>query len=143
MTPLPINKTCAKEAAKKMALPLAEREKRAIKKEQKRLTEIYAEVEEKKRNLVIGLIENAAFARVKLQSLAADIQEFGWTEMFSQSEKQEPYSRRRPEADLYNTLLANYLKYIKQLNDLLPKSAEGVQVQTDGFDEFVNERLKI
>ncbi len=126
-----------------MALPLAEREKRAIKKEQKRLTEIYAEVEEKKRNLVIGLIENAAFARVKLQSLAADIQEFGWTEMFSQSEKQEPYSRRRPEADLYNTLLANYLKYIKQLNDLLPKSAEGVQVQTDGFDEFVNERLKI
>ena len=35
-----------------MALPLAEKEKRAIKKEQKRLTEIYAEVEEKKRNLV-------------------------------------------------------------------------------------------
>ena len=126
-----------------MALSSEDKEKRAIKKEQKRLTEIYAEVEEKKRNLVIGLIENAAFARVKLQSLAADIQENGWTEMFSQSEKQEPYSRRRPEADLYNTLLANYLKYIKQLNDLLPKPAEGLQVQTDGFDEFVNERLKI
>ena len=54
-----------------MALSSEDKEKRAIKKEQKRLTEIYAEVEEKKRNLVIGLIENAAFARVKLQSLAA------------------------------------------------------------------------
>lgn len=126
-----------------MALVSDEKEKRAIKKEQKRLIEIYAEIEEKKRNLVIGLIENAAFSRIKLQSLAADIHENGWTEMFSQSEKQEPYSRRRPEADLYNTLLANYLKYIKQLNDLLPKSNEGVHVQTDGFDEFVNERMKI
>ncbi len=126
-----------------MAITPEKKEKNAIKREQKRLTEIYADIEIKKRNLVVGLIENAAFARVKLQSLAADIQENGWTEMFSQSEKQEPYSRRRPEADLYNTLLANYLKYIKQLNDLLPKPTEGVQLQSDGFDEFISERERM
>lgn len=126
-----------------MAVNPDKKEKNAIKREQRRLTEIYSDIEEKKRNLVVGLIENAAFSRVKLQSLAADIQENGWTEMFSQSEKQEPYSRRRPEADLYNTLLANYLKYIKQLNDLLPKSAEGVTAQNDGFEEFISERDKM
>ena len=126
-----------------MALTQEQKEKKAIKKELKRLTEIYADIELKKRSLVVGLIENAAFSRVKLQALAEDIQENGWVEMFSQSEKQEPYSRRRPEADLYNTLLANYLKYIKQLNDLLPKTAEGVQVQSDGFDAFVSERERM
>lgn len=126
-----------------MALTPEQKEKKAIKKELKRLTEIYADIEQKKRSLVVGLIENAAFARVKLQALAEDIQENGWVEMFSQSDKQEPYPRRRPEADLYNTLLANYLKYIKQLNDLLPKTAEGVQVPSDGFDAFVSERERM
>lgn len=38
-------------------------------------------------------------------------------------------------------MLGNYLKYIKQLNDMLPKDVEIPKtVATDGFDEFVARR---
>ena len=95
---------------------------------------------EKRKDLAEGLIENAAFTRIRLKELQADIAIYGLTELFSQSENQEPYSRKRPEADLYNTMLGNYLKYIKQLNDMLPKDVDAKEITTDGFDIFVDGR---
>ena len=115
-----------------------QREQRAIKREIKRLTEIYKDIEVKRKDLAVGLIENAAFTRFRLKELQQDIAIYGLTELFSQSETQEPYSRKRPEADLYNTMLGNYLKYIKQLNDMLPKVTETKTATTDGFDDFVD-----
>ena len=118
-----------------------EEKEKEIKKEIRRLTKTYKDIPVKRRDLIPGLIENAAFARLKLIELQYDIQIYGMTELFSQSENQEPYSRKRPEADLYNTLLGNYLKYIKQLNDMLPKDIESPKtVVIDGFDEFVDSR---
>lgn len=116
-----------------------QKEQRAIKREIKRLTEIYKDIEVKRKDLAVGLIENAAFTRIRLKELQQDIAIYGLTELFSQSENQEPYSRKRPEADLYNTMLGNYLKYIKQLNDMLPKTPE-VKTVSDGFDSFVDGR---
>lgn len=114
---------------------------RAIKKEIKRLTKTYKDIPVKRKDLVPGLIENAAFSRIKLQELQEDIAKNGLTEMFSQSESQEPYTRKRPQADLYNTLLGNYLKYIKQLNDMLPKDLEVPKTaNVDSFDAFVESR---
>lgn len=40
-------------------------------------------------------------------------------------------------------MLGNYLKYIKQLNDMLPKVAEAKIATTDGFDDFVEGRDKL
>lgn len=126
---------------KETALTPEEMLQRAIKKEVKRLTKTYKDVPIKRKDLVPGLIENAAFSRIKLQELQEDIAKNGLTELFSQSESQEPYTRKRPQADLYNTLLGNYLKYIKQLNDMLPKDLETPKTaNVDVFDTFVESR---
>lgn len=108
------------------------------KKEIKRLTELLEEVVDNKKSLVEGLIERAAFMRAKLEELEIDLNEHGFTELFSQSESQDPYERVRPQANQYHTLNKNYQSIMKQLTDLLPKGPprEG----DDGFDAFVNNR---
>lgn len=123
-----------------MTLTDEQKRKRRITTEKKRLQKIYKDLDSKRQDLAVGLIENAAYTRVKIQDLTVFLDENGLTEMFSQSDKQEPYSRKRPEADLYNTMSNNYLKYIKQLNDLLPKDTPKPDIRSDGFDVFVDER---
>lgn len=138
-------KRCYREMPKKRLTD----EEKAKKKEQKlirnevaRLSEIYINIDEKKRKSSEGLIENAAYTRIKLQSLKAFIDENGFTEMFSQSENQTPYARTRPEAEMFNKLLGHYLKYIKELNDLLPKPLSKSETMPDGFETFVEDRDK-
>lgn len=92
-----------------------------IKKEEKRLNSIFRDVEENKKKTVEGLIKRAAFMRASLEDFEADLDENGFVEMFQQGEKQEPYERKRPTADLYNTMNTSYQKIIKQLTDLLPE----------------------
>ena len=87
-----------------------------------------------------GLIENIAFQRIELKALRDFLSVNGWTELFSQSEKQEPYSRIRPEADIFTKTLSLYAKNIKTLNEMSPKPLENLRVQSDGFDEFVEGR---
>lgn len=122
---------------------LTKKKQREIKKEIKRLEEVYKDIDVKRKDLLPGLIENAAFTRITLKYLAEDVKENGTTEMFSQSENQTPYSRRRPEADLYNTMTGNYLKFIKQLDDMLPKAVEKPTEKIDFLDDFVNSRDEI
>lgn len=122
---------------------LTKKKQREIKKEIKRLEEVYKDIDVKRKDLLPGLIENAAFTRITLKYLAEDLKENGTTEMFSQSENQTPYSRRRPEADLYNTMIGNYLKFIKQLDDMLPKAVEKPTEKIDFLDDFVNSRDEI
>ncbi|MEE0005928.1 MAG: hypothetical protein U0J35_04615 [Ruminococcus sp.] len=122
---------------------LTKKKQREIKKEIKRLEEVYRDIDIKRKDLLPGLIENAAFTRITLKYLAEDLKENGTTEMFSQSENQTPYSRRRPEADLYNTMTGNYLKFIKQLDDMLPKAVEKPTEKIDFLDDFVNSRDEI
>lgn len=109
-----------------------------ITKEQNRLTKIYKRIEEKKKQTAAGLIQRAAFMRVTLEDFEIDLDENGFVEMFQQGVNQEPYERKRPVADLYNTMNINYQKIIKQLTDLLPK--EESKPEDDGFDSFVGGR---
>lgn len=113
-----------------------------IKTELKRLTKIYENISEIDKKCIEGLLENAAFMRVTLQDLAFDLRENGLTEKFSQSDKQVPYDRARPNADLYNKINVNYQKIIKQLTDLLPKK-DASKVENDDFNDFVAGREKI
>ena len=119
---------------------LLDKEKR-IKAEKTRLTKIFKDVDQKKQKVVYGLIERAAFMRVQLEDLEADINLNGFTEWFAQGVNQEPYQRKRPNADQYNVMSASYAKVVKQLTDLLPKDVSGSI--DDGFDGFVNGRGEI
>lgn len=112
--------------------------KELIAKETARLTRLFSKIDPKKKNAVKGLIERAAFMRVHLAEMETDLDQNGFTEWFSQGD-QEPYQRRRPMADLYNTTNSNYQKIIKQLTDLLPKDVPKQETK-DGFDDFVNGR---
>ncbi|MDU4787661.1 MAG: hypothetical protein E6X82_04080 [Clostridium sp.] len=115
-----------------------EKDKR-IKKEENRLKKIYKNIEDKKKDTAIGLIQRLAYLRVTLEDFEKDLDENGFTELFQQGEKQSPYERKRPVADLYNTMNTAYQKGIKQLTDLLPKEIK-VADEDDGFEDFVNSK---
>ena len=107
--------------------------------EKNRLNRIYKNLDGPKKAVAAGLIERAAFMRVELEDLEADLSANGWTEPFSQG-NQEPYDRARPSGQTYNTLNANYQKIIKQLDSMLPKVESTRKPDDDGFDDFVNGR---
>ena len=90
-----------------------------IKKEKNRLNRIYKNLPEQRKNLVQGLITEAARLKISLDILWEDIQKNGDVELFSQSKDAEPYERERPAARLYNTRNKQYQQIIKQLDDLI------------------------
>jgi hypothetical protein len=116
-----------------------ERVEAEIKAEEVRLRRIFARIDKKRKAVTDGLIKRAAFMRVALNELEIDITVHGLTEWFSQGD-QEPYKRRRPEAEIYNSMNTSYQKIIKQLTDLLPKDDDAAKKKGDGFDEFVSDR---
>lgn len=63
-----------------------------------------------------------------------DISENGDVEMFSQSEKQDPYERERPIAKLFNSRDLSYQRIMKQLTDLVPPETDGGGNSDDGSD---------
>jgi len=113
------------------------KEKR-ITKEEERLRYIYRDVEEDNKSIIQGLINRAAYMLITLEDWENDIDNNGYIEMFTQSEKTAPYERERPVIRLYNTMNKNYQSIIKQLTDLVPKKVE--KPESDGFDDFAAER---
>lgn len=110
-----------------------------VKTELKRLSQHYDSLSDARRSVADGLIARAAFMRIEMEDLEKDLDENGWTELFSQG-KQEPYDRARPQGQLYNALNANYQKVIKQLDSMLPKEEPKTSETDDGFDDFVSGR---
>jgi len=106
-----------------------------IKKERNRLRRQFSSIRPNKKRVVEGLIDRAAFLRVSLEELELDLNTNGYTEWFKQG-NQDPYLRRRPQADLHISFTSNYQKAIKALTDLLPKNDLPEKENTDGFDEF-------
>ena len=102
---------------REMAKPITEQS------EIKRLTDIYKGLPQNQFAVAHGLIVQAARLRVRLDRLWAEIQKNGEVEMFSQSERTEPYERERPAARLFTATDKNYQSIIKQLNELTPPSA--------------------
>lgn len=105
--------------------------------EKNRLNRIYKDISKENKSIIEGLINRAAFMRITLDDMEQDLDENGFVEPFSQSEKLEPYERERPVARLYNTMNKNYQSIIKQLSDLLPK--EKVVEKDDGFEYFIRQ----
>lgn len=115
---------------------------KAVSDEEKRLKRQFNGIDKKAKAVVLGLIENASFMRVQLRILKDDLSENGVTESFKQSESQKPYDRKRPQAELYNSMNTNYQKIIKQLTDLLPKEERKTakENEKDEFFSFANSR---
>lgn len=117
------------------------------KREKARLTRIYCKeagdrrLNAERKAKLDGLIDRAAFLLVTIEELEKDIEENGYTEMFSQGD-QQPYTRKRPAADILNSYNTTYLKCVKQIEDMLPKDA-GKKEKDDGFCDFVNGRDEI
>jgi hypothetical protein len=109
-----------------------------ISKEKRRLNLIYKNVPKENKGIIEGLIQRAAYMRITLEWMEVELDEKGYVEMFTQSEKTEPYERERPIARLYNTMNKNYQSIIKQLSDLVPK--QEVKIKDDNFDNFINGR---
>lgn len=113
------------------------KDKRIISEEQ-RLRGIYVDVDDDNKAIIDGLIQRAAFMRITLEDWEKDIDENGYYEMFTQSERTPPYERERPVIRLYNTMNKNYQSIIRQLSDLVPKYEP--EQKSDGFDEFIARR---
>ena len=111
-----------------------------IQKEIRRLNRIYKNIPKNEKAVIEGLIRRAAYMRVTLEEMEEDLNTNGYTEMFTQSEKVEPYERERPVARLYNTLNKNYQTIMKQLAEFVEKEPFPAKTESDGFDDFVNGR---
>ena len=92
-----------------------------ISREERLLKRRYKEMPKDAQAMYSGLIRRAAYMRVTLEDYEAYLDENGSVEMFSQSEKLEPYERERPVARLYNSMNKNYQSIMKLLNDALPE----------------------
>lgn len=112
-----------------------------VKREEKRLLKVLADADPTKKNVVQGLVQRAAHLRITLDELAEDLDANGYTEMFQQGRDNPPYARKRPHADLYVSMNAQYQKAIKQLLDLLPKKETAKRTADgDDFEDFINGR---
>lgn len=106
--------------------------------EKRRLNRIFATIEETKKDIVVGLIERAAFMRIQLEDLENDLNEHGWTERFKQAERCAEFERARPAGQSYISLNGNYQKIIKQLIDIMPEDAN--KDAAEELMKFINMR---
>lgn len=111
---------------------------RLIKSDESGLKRMFTNLDPKKQQLAYRLCAKAAYIKVSLDELQEDIDKNGYYEKFSQGKDQEPYDRRRPVVDTFNSLTTNYQRYMKQLAEMIPKQV--VAEKGDGFEEFVNGR---
>ena len=104
-----------------------------IKKETNRLKKLYKDLDKNKNQLVLKLIENAAFMSITLENLKEEIKNNGVKEFYMNGKGQFGY-KESVESKNYNVTIKNYMNVIKQLNDMLP---EQKQInEDDEFDKF-------
>lgn len=96
-----------------------------IRAEQKRLTEIFENIDEDKKRTVEKLIENAAFQSVLLEEMILVIKRDGFVEEYQNGENQKGY-KKSATSEMYDKTLNTYSKIIKQLCDLLPEGEKNM-----------------
>lgn len=113
--------------------------KRLVANEIKRLTDIFKELDTKKRRTVKGLIEESAFMKATLAELKEIIQSEGVVNEMEQGS----YSiiREHPALKSYNTTIQRYTTVTEKLLGLLPKDAPKPDDDLSEFNAFLNERV--
>ncbi|HYF94430.1 MAG TPA: hypothetical protein VD969_19600 [Symbiobacteriaceae bacterium] len=116
-----------------------------IKREVSRLRRILKKVPEVRQQLAIGLVERAAFLRVELEDLEADINKNGTTEVYQPSEDSPPITRIRAAAQQYDKLVKSYTTVCRQIDDLVPqggKPGEKVTAPSDALQNLIQSRAE-
>ena len=91
----------------------------------------------KTKKSVSSLVDEAAFMSASLYELRQIINEKGYTEDYQNGENQKG-TKKCSEVEIYIQLSKNYMSIIKQLTDLLPRSAP--VSEKDQLEEFANAR---
>lgn len=90
-----------------------------IKKEKKRLFNIFAGLEPNKLDTCQALIDRAAFITISLQDLEEQLNETGWVETYQNGENQSGL-KKAAAADVHISLTKNLNAIVKQLLELVP-----------------------
>lgn len=99
----------------------SEKQRKAkIKKEKKRLEEIFKNIETNRSKIVESLIADAAFQRVTLEETREIINRDGVIEVYQNGANQKGI-KKSSAVEVYDKMVNTYSKIIKQLCDLLPE----------------------
>lgn len=99
----------------------SEKQRKAkIKKEKKRLEEIFKNIETNRSKMVESLIADAAFQRVTLEETREIINRDGVIEVYQNGANQKGI-KKSSAVEVYDKMVNTYSKIIKQLCDLLPE----------------------
>lgn len=116
---------------------LKKKKLKRIKTEQRRLQKSFANIDPEVLKTVKSLIENAAFMVITLSDLQDEINFSGCVSTYQNGENQWG-TKKSPEVEVYNTMIKNHMSVMKQLTDLIPKSAP--KEDDDGYEDFINAR---
>lgn len=94
--------------------------KSKIKKEQKRLEEIFKNIDTSKKKIVEKLIEDAAFMGVTLEETRQIIARDGVIETYQNGENQKGV-KKSSAVEVYDKMVNTYSRVVKQLCDLIPE----------------------
>lgn len=109
-----------------------DREKK-IRSEFNRIKKIYKDMDKEKVKVLEGLLHDAAFMKISLESIRDDLVKNGFTENFENGSQR--FERERPNVKIYTTLVQRYSNVMKQLIDLMPEDVK--EDEKDGFFEFI------
>jgi predicted mannosyl-3-phosphoglycerate phosphatase (HAD superfamily) len=86
-----------------------------------KLWKLFENIDKNKKDLVHDVISNASFIIITLQDLQKQINEQGVVIEYQNGANQWG-QKQSPQIEVYNKLMANYLKIMKQLVELIPES---------------------
>jgi hypothetical protein len=120
-----------------MAKLSTKKQNELIETEREKLSGIFEDISEDKKEVAARLIDRVAFMTITLQILEDDIKKKGPTYLFENG-KQVMYVEN-PSQKSYNTMINRYTASCGKLFDLLGNNDNGEQ-DDDGFESFVNKR---
>lgn len=126
-----------REAKYDSASEYLERQER-IRKEIRRLKRQFTKIDTKKKNLVDGVIGDAAFLWVTMQELQEKINRDG-TEVEYKNGENQYGTKQSPDVQTYLQMSQKHTAAIKLLKDCMPPT-EKPEPKDDGFDNFRKEK---
>ena len=90
-----------------------------------------------KKTLAIPLVKRIAFLLVQLEDLEENIKINGWVESFQQSDKVEPFEKKRATVEVFFSVHSSYIKSLKELNGLMKEEDSNVPERQNDLISFM------
>lgn len=110
--------------------------KTKIKREEKRLAEIFENIETNRLKLVESLIKDAAFLKITLEETREIINRDGVIEEYQNGANQRGV-KKSSAVEVYDKMVNTYSKIIKQMCDLLPEKVVWSDPAEDPAEELM------